>query len=192
MRLAWSRRLEFGLLYRTISVVCLTFLVAVACFSHWWGGYSFGPRLHAAILGLLTVLMIPVFHQLPTHRTARIPIMIFIAVAFVWGAAVHGMECAATTSITGTPVPRMSTGIQNASGIGLIPNSCANRRHQNPKFSGDLMDLSTAAKLVGLARRTDGSVSVWNGQTVVQEKALRVAFRLSYARYECIDQPKST
>ncbi len=88
--IAWSRRLEFGLLYRTISVVCLTFLVAVACFSHWWGGYSFGPRLHAAILGLLTVLMIPVFHQLPTYRTARIPIMIFIAVAFVWGAAVHG------------------------------------------------------------------------------------------------------
>jgi len=88
--IVWSKRLEFGSLYRTISVICLTFLIAVACFPHWWGGYSFGPRLHAAIIGLLTVLIIPVFQQLPNYRVARIPLIAFIAGATVWGAAVHG------------------------------------------------------------------------------------------------------
>ena len=88
--IAFRRDIDFKLLYRLIVVVCLLFFAAVACFAHWWGGYSFGPRLHAPVLGLLSILLIPALNELPRSLLARRLLMAFIVLATVWGVYVHG------------------------------------------------------------------------------------------------------
>jgi hypothetical protein len=87
--IAFRRDVTFKILYRFILVVCLLFFAVVACFAHWWGGYSFGPRLHAPMLGLLTILLIPALNELPQSLLARRALMAFIVLATVWGGYVH-------------------------------------------------------------------------------------------------------
>jgi hypothetical protein len=88
--IAFRRNIDFKLLYRLIMVVCLLFFAVVACFAHWWGGYSFGPRLHAPVLGLLSILLIPSLNELPRSLLARRILIAFIVLATVWGVYVHG------------------------------------------------------------------------------------------------------
>ena len=88
--LAFRRDIPFKWLYRVIAVVCLLFFTAVACFSHWWGGFSFGPRLHAPVYGLLSVLIIPVLNELPRSLIIRRGLVAFVILASAWGFFVHG------------------------------------------------------------------------------------------------------
>jgi hypothetical protein len=103
--IAFRRDIDFKLLYRLIVAVCLLFFAAVACFAHWWGGYSFGPRLHAPVLGLLSILLIPALNELPRHLLARRTLMTFIVLATVWGVYVHGRAAIRMSVHTWNNVP---------------------------------------------------------------------------------------
>lgn len=88
--IAFRCDIAFKLLYRLIMVACLLFFAAVACFGHWWGGFSVGPRLHAPVLGLLSILLIPALNELPRPLRARRTLVAFTVLATVWGVYVHG------------------------------------------------------------------------------------------------------
>ncbi|MBF0495785.1 MAG: hypothetical protein HQK58_04305 [Deltaproteobacteria bacterium] len=90
MVLAWFNHDEFHSLFRIISLVFLAFVVTLACFPHWWGGHSYGPRLYSPMLGLLTLSVVPAIHWIKKlkHDT-RIAVVMLCILAIGWGGFVH-------------------------------------------------------------------------------------------------------
>jgi len=51
-------------LYKAIGLCVSLYALALACFPHWWGGSSYGPRLFTDIIPFLIVLLIPVIEKI--------------------------------------------------------------------------------------------------------------------------------
>ena len=65
--------------------------LVVACFPHWWGGWSFGPRLHAGHLGTYFLLLIPLLLWLQEQKPwPKWTISTLCTLACLWGLFVHG------------------------------------------------------------------------------------------------------
>ncbi len=53
---------DFHPLFLYISLIVLLYLPLLACFPHWWGGHSYGPRLFSPIVPLLLLLIFPMLN----------------------------------------------------------------------------------------------------------------------------------
>jgi hypothetical protein len=88
--IAFKYDVDHKIMYRLVAIVCLVFFITVACFFHWWGGHSFGPRLHAPMFGLLCVLMLPAMTHPPSSGIPKRLFVTFAVIAVCWGVFVHG------------------------------------------------------------------------------------------------------
>ncbi|MBF0549765.1 MAG: hypothetical protein HQK60_04450 [Deltaproteobacteria bacterium] len=90
MVLAWFKHDEFHSLFRIISLVFLAFGAILACFPHWWGGYSYGPRLYAPMFGLLALSVVPAIHWIKGLKPGpKIAVVMLCMLAIGWGGFVH-------------------------------------------------------------------------------------------------------
>ncbi len=88
--LAWAKAVPQRWFFRFLSIICGIFILMTACFPHWWGGHSFGPRLHAPIYGFLMLLVVPCFLQLGiSSRPMRWGILGFALAATALGGYIH-------------------------------------------------------------------------------------------------------
>ncbi len=72
----------------TAHVVVGTILIA--CFPHWWGGWSFGPRLQAPLYVSIALLCVPfIIKILKCHSAWQKPVLLFIGLLVAAGAVVH-------------------------------------------------------------------------------------------------------
>jgi len=77
-------------LYSSLSVVVFLHWLSISMFTHWWAGYSYGPRFFALVTPLLVVLFVPAWEQLPKmSRRARFSVLALFFVAASWSLLVH-------------------------------------------------------------------------------------------------------
>ncbi len=55
----WREPSPFRLFYRFLALACAVFMLFIAAWGNWWGGYCYGYRLLVDIAPLLTVLLVP-------------------------------------------------------------------------------------------------------------------------------------
>ncbi|MDR3351543.1 MAG: hypothetical protein LBO00_00690 [Zoogloeaceae bacterium] len=86
--LLWKQKKHLPLLILTLLWPLLHYL-AVSRFPHWWGGYSYGPRLMVDVLPGLLLGIFPCLALLKKRKKMRTPILAFMVVLGAFSIFVH-------------------------------------------------------------------------------------------------------
>jgi len=87
---SWRRSSSGPPMFKVLASVCAAYIVVLTLFPHWWGGWTYGPRLYAPILGFLALLALPAVQLVgDAGRSVRIAVVTFAVIALAWGGFVH-------------------------------------------------------------------------------------------------------
>ena len=64
-----------------IAISSVAFCAAVACFPHWWGGWSYGPRLHTDMIPWMILLLLPIIEPVATAQRQIVVFAVLAAIA---------------------------------------------------------------------------------------------------------------
>jgi hypothetical protein len=77
-------------LYRLAAVAVFVHWLLISMFPHWWGGFSYGPRLFCAVLPLFVILLVPVIEDLGGRsRVHRALLGTGMVICLCWSAFVQ-------------------------------------------------------------------------------------------------------
>jgi hypothetical protein len=88
---AWRRwrANRFTSLDVAAAAIVVLHWIAIASFTHWWGGHSYGPRLFADVVPLFAYFLVPMFETgLGVHAPSRRALALF-AIAAALSVAIH-------------------------------------------------------------------------------------------------------
>ncbi len=108
-----SIRTRIDPFYRLIAIIFLLHLIIVSSFPHWWGGWSYGPRLLVETMPLLVLLLLP-FLSSQIWRRRSVKLFFITALVFSLFVQIGGLtESAAEWNGTPINVDKNSSRIWN-------------------------------------------------------------------------------
>jgi len=84
------RKSDFRALSLLLGSCVVLHLMVISSFAHWWGGYSYGPRLFSDMSVYLVVLMLPLVHWIErTDWTRRFFVLVPFGILLIFSVFVH-------------------------------------------------------------------------------------------------------